>query len=584
MKVKLKSDVSVDNSVEQVLMNRGIKSNLIKSYLSPQSHLMPDYSKLKNIETAIELLNKHVKNKSKIALTVDVDMDGLTSTGIVYKYLVNYIGYDKELIKLIMPKGKIHGILVDRVLNEIESGDLLIVTDAGSSDFKEHKQLHEQGISCIVVDHHLASEEETPAIIVNNQLSPEFENKGLTGSAMAYLFCTAYSDKYELKEPKELLDLAAIGLVADRADFSVDLGAYYMMRSGLKKQNIHSKLLKKVIEKNGNMEEDTDLNATDIGFNVAPIFNSVFRMGKPEEVEQVIHGMCEFDYELYNSRKKIKQSIIEEAYLRAMAVKRRQKKQEDEVMEKIKERIDEKGSDRFKILIVNANGIIEDNGLTGLVAMKLVREYNKPVLLVKQKGELFKGSARNLSNSPIKDLNKFLTDTGKFVCRGHANAFGVEFKLDDALEIQSLIESELISVDFDDVEYEVDFIWSNFVDMNAILDLAEQKDMWCNGIDEPLIYLKNIYMKKSDFNFIGKTGNTLKLQVQGVDCIKFRISEDEKSEIALAEDTVYIDMVCTASVNSYKGRNTPQLLIQDFTIKSAQEKVDSALCLDDLPF
>ncbi|HDK5719968.1 TPA: hypothetical protein PTC14_002260, partial [Staphylococcus pseudintermedius] len=75
MKVKLKSDVSVDNSVEQVLMNRGIKSNLIKSYLSPQSHLMPDYSKLKNIETAIELLNKHVKNKSKIALTIDVDMD-----------------------------------------------------------------------------------------------------------------------------------------------------------------------------------------------------------------------------------------------------------------------------------------------------------------------------------------------------------------------------------------------------------------------------------------------------------------------------------------------------------------------------
>ncbi|MBC8715976.1 hypothetical protein FXW04_12430 [Staphylococcus pseudintermedius] len=142
----------------------------------------------------------------------------------------------------------------------------------------------------------------------------------------------------------------------------------------------------------------------------------------------------------------------------------------------------------------------------------------------------------------------------------------------------------MINVDFDDVEYEVDFIWSNFVDMNAILDLAEQKDMWCNGIDEPLIYLKNIYMKKSDFNFIGKTGNTLKLQVQGVDCIKFRISEDEKSEIALAEDTVYIDMVCTASVNSYKGRNTPQLLIQDFTIKSAQEKVDNALCLDDLPF
>lgn len=585
MKVKLKSEYNSSTSpLHFVLKNRGINEEDIEKYLNPTEDLMPDWTKLDNIEKGIILLKRHVEEGSKIAVIVDSDLDGLTSASIMYKYIVNYLGHNKDNISMIQHETKAHGINLSKTLETLSNGDLLITPDAASSDFKEHKVLHNNGIDVLVIDHHLAPKEETTAIIINNQLSDSFPNKALTGSAMTYLFCLAYSQVNSLRLPYDLQDLSASGMVADRADFSKDVGAYYMMRSGLKKENIKSKMLQKVIEKNNNLEDSRDLNAKDIGFNVAPIFNSVFRMGKPEELEQVIHGMCEFDYTLYNKRKKMDQHIIDEAYLRAQAVKRRQKKQEDEVMEKIIDRINAMESDKHKILIVNSTNIIEDNGLNGLVAMKLVREYKRPVLMVKIVGDELKGSARNLNNSPIESLNDFLTNTGKFDCKGHDNAFGVSFKLEDAMTIQSELDELLKDVNFEDIEYEADFRWSGYVDVDTINELGNNIDLWCNGIDEPLIHIQDKVIQKKNINFIGKTGRTMKLDIQGVDCLKFNVTESQKHEIATSSDLISIDLICTASINSYMGRNTPQLMIEDFEIKNADDHVINHLSIDSLPF
>ncbi|WP_323705920.1 DHH family phosphoesterase [Mammaliicoccus sciuri] len=586
MEVTLKSEyTSSVNPLHFVLKNRGIDEEDIKKIIKPTEELIPNWRKLKNIEEGISLLNRHIEEGNKIAIQNDPDMDGLTSTSVIYKYITQYLKHDNVVV--ISPKGKFHGILLDKTLEVLSKGDLLITPDSGSSDFFEHDELHKHGIDVLVIDHHLAPvKTDTPAVIINNQLSDDFPNKQLTGSAMAYLFCLGYSEGYNLPLPTDLQDLSASGMVADRADFSKDIGAYYMMRTGLKKENIHSKLIKYLIQHNSNLEDSRDMTAKDIGFNVAPLFNSVFRMGKPEELEQVIHGMCEFDYTIFNKRLKKDEHIVAEAYRRASAVKRRQKKQEDEVMEKITERIKDKGSDQHKILIVNSTGIIEDNGLNGLVAMKLVREYKRPVLMVKVVGDKLKGSARNVSNSPIPDLSKFLTDTGKFICRGHANAFGVEFDISVAGTVQDELDNLLLDIDFNDAEYEVDFQWNGYADTDTIYELAENTDIWCNGIDEPLIHVKDYVMQKDDIKFIGKTERTIKFTIQGVDCVKFNISEDEKFKIIEAPDTIAMNIVATAGVNTYMGKNTPQLLIEDFEI-GVGEAVGQALDemdFSDLPF
>ncbi|MGW7862057.1 DHH family phosphoesterase [Staphylococcus xylosus] len=586
MEVKLRGNYHEGtNPLHFILGNRGIKEEDFSKYIKPSKELMPDWKQLDNIEDGFKLLKEHINSSCQIGILVDPDMDGLSSASIMYKFLVKQLEVPKSRIIMIPPQNKMHGIAVNRVLDyKLSKGDLLITPDAASSDFEQHTELKNIGIDTLVIDHHLSKKQFTPAVIINNQLAKDFPNKALTGSSMVYLFCLGYCEYFARELTVQLQDLSAMGLVADRADFSQDVGAYYLMREGLKKEHIDSLMLKKIIEKNSNLEKGSDLNAKDIGFNVAPVINSVFRIGTEEELTQVIHGMCEFDYMTHNKRKKMDIHISEEAYLRAMAVKRRQKKQEDEVIEKIKKRIKEKGSDKYKILIVNSTGIVEQNGLNGLVAMKLAREFGKPVLMVKRVGDKMMGSARNINNSPIEDLNKLLTNTGKFVCKGHANAFGVEFDIEDALDILNIIEAELVNVDFDSVEYEVDFKWENYLDVEVIHNLGLNKDMWCNGIDEPLIFLKNIVVRKENMKLIGKTGNTLKLQIQGVDCVKFFLKEEEKHEIATAPDLMYLDIICTASVNSFRGMNTPQLLIEDYNIKDAKEHIKNNLCEDDLPF
>lgn len=590
MKIKLTNEYNpcIDSPLHFVLKNRGIKEEDIEKVIEPTAELMPDWRNLDHIETGLKLLNKHIEAKSSIGIVTDCDFDGLTSVSAMYKYLKDNVGYDKALLTTIQhERNKAHGIPVKEVRGLEKPINLLIVPDSGSSDFEEMEVLSGLGIDILVIDHHLApKKKDACAVIINNQLSDNFPNKSLTGASMIYLFCKAYSEAYNVKAPDNIMDLAASGMIADRADFSKDLGAYYIMREGLKRNNIHSEMLKHIIEKNSNLSAHRDLTAKDIGFNVAPLFNSVFRMGKPEELEQVVHGMCEYDYTLYNSRKKIEQSIIKEGLLRAEAVKRRQKKQEDEVMSKIMERIEEKGSADNKVLIVNSTNIVSDAGLNGLIAMKLVREYKRPVLMVKIVGDKLKGSARNVNNSPIESLNKLLSSTGIFECAGHDNAFGVSFKMSDALLVNDILNELLKDIKFDSSEYEVDFQWEGNTDNQVIHEIASNSHIWCNGLDEPLIHLKDIKIKKSNIQFIGKSGSTMKVMIDGVSCIKFRMTESELYEISTASEFIKMDLICKASINTFNGLDMPQLLIEDYSIEDYEHISEPSNMLDDsdLPF
>lgn len=502
----------------------------------------------------------------------------------MYKYITQYINYDKEKVNLIDPIGKKHGIAVEKVVDVLDEGDLLIVPDAGSSDFKEQNKLHELGIEVLVIDHHLAEKRETSAIIINNQLSNEFPNKSLTGSAMAYVFCKAYSEVYNLKEPNDLLDLAATGLVADRADFSKDLGAYYLMREGLKMRSINSKFIDMFRIKDKSLA-DRNLSAKDIGFSVAPIVNAVFRMGTPEEVNLLVEGACELDKTVFNTRKKMDISIVESAYLKAKSVKARQKKTEEKVLEAINDRIRLMGANDYKVLLVNSTDIIEDNGINGLVAIKLANEYKKPVLVMKVVGDELKGSARNFNNSPIDSLKDLLESTGKFTCQGHDNAFGVSINIEDAMAIQQELEDLLREVDLNNATHEVDFEWNGYADTDTIITLANNADIWCNGIDEPLIHIKDKVINKDDIRFMGKTGRSIKIDIQGVDCVKFNLHESEIHELTTVDSKfVKLNLVCTATVNNFNGMEKPQLIIKDFTVEAIEGKLNPKLSLDALPF
>ena len=216
MKVKLKGEYhDTTNPLHFVLNNRGVNEEDYDKYIKPTDKIMPDWKLVENKELGFNLLNSHVDSTSKIGIQVDPYMDGMSSAAITYKFLIQQLNNTEDNVVLIPPKGKMHGIIVNRVVvHGLKKGNLLIVPDAGSSDFEQHKELFDLGINTLVIDHHLAPIEETPAIIINNQLSPEFMSKALTGLAMVYLFCVGYCEYFNRNLTVNLEDLSSIGLVA----------------------------------------------------------------------------------------------------------------------------------------------------------------------------------------------------------------------------------------------------------------------------------------------------------------------------------------------------------------------------------
>lgn len=111
---------------------------------------------LDNIEEGYQLLMKHIKNDSNICIIIDPDVDGYTSSAVLWNYLVevfkNQMEYNLNLSYHI-PEGKEHGLqTLMPLLKEKCIYDLIILPDSSSNDYEEHKILKDLGYDILVLD------------------------------------------------------------------------------------------------------------------------------------------------------------------------------------------------------------------------------------------------------------------------------------------------------------------------------------------------------------------------------------------------------------------------------------------------
>ena len=175
------------NPIETILKNRGIED--IERFLNLDESVTNHWNRLKNIDKATSCLLKHIEKNSKIFIQVDGDCDGYTSSAILINYLRRV--FPNINIQWRLHNRKEHGVIINTVPEDV---NLVIVPDAGSNQLKEHQELREKGIDIIVLDHHECDKESEYAIIVNNQLSPDFPNKNLSGAGICYKFIQALDE------------------------------------------------------------------------------------------------------------------------------------------------------------------------------------------------------------------------------------------------------------------------------------------------------------------------------------------------------------------------------------------------------
>ena len=560
MKYKLRGPVNQHNLLEDILMNRGIKN--IDLYKNP----IYDLPKAEDIINLPEMLIKLKKSFNKrILLCVDADTDGYTSASIIYTFLkrtVENINLDYYVHPM-----KTHGITDDLKAKVISGGyEVLIVPDAGSNDIDNSCFLWENGVEILIIDHHEIEAKNDFALVVNNMQGDT--NKAFTGAGMTYIVCKELAKILNIEEPRYLLDLAAIGNIADSAVLtSNELRS--LCKEGL--ANINNNFVKTIMKDKG-LEK---LSISDISWKIAPIINGVCRSGSLEERELLFKALNDIhNGEIYTvvKRKLNKETRKYEQvpfelnfYEYALDILSKCREKQNKALEPILKELDDKINENRQIQIF----VIDKEELrsnTGLVANKMSDRCSQPVLVLWEKEDTYTGSARGNTNI-MKDFKKYCSETGLFsLCQGHDNAFGVIIKKENLLKFTEKINSDRFEQKQDMEEHLVDYIYENG-DINRMhmREVSDNTELWCNGCPEPQFAVLNIPVMKDNVNLY--RGGTLKIYAGGITYMKFfaKAAEKEKFEVGFGNELV-MNAICRFENNTYNGKTTQQAILVDYEV------------------
>ena len=563
----------IDNPKQTILLNRGIEN--WKQYLNLNEDCIHDFNLLKNIDKAVGCFIKHIENKSRIHIIVDSDVDGYTSASMVYRY-IKQLGKDINVTYSLHTK-KQHGISED--IEIPKDCELLIIPDAGSNDIEQCKELTEKGIDVIILDHHICDKQNDFAIVVNNQMC-DYPNKNFCGAGIVYKFLKAVDEELWEDYADKMLDIVALGNISDVMDMRECETRYYV-DLGLSK--IRSKLFKALIEKQSYSMNGV-VNITSVQFYVTPILNSMIRVGSAEDKDLLFRAFIETDEVFKYKKRGETEESDEDIYTRAARLcynaKNRQGKEVQKGVDAIDELIQEKEIYKDKVMFINVSDILGET-LTGLVAIKIAEKYNRPCLLlrrqkVREDGSLYYGgSCRNFDNSPIESLKDFLDSTGTFeFVQGHDNAAGISIPRENVTKSIELCNERLTDVDFQKY-FNVDFdMECDDLSVAFIKAIDEMKDIFGQGIKEPLVHIKNIPIWSENFFVMGKNSNSWKvINDEGYAFVKFNVDVDKDEVLQIYNSNLdreeeyslgSIDVVGTVSINNYNNILTPQIIIKDY--------------------
>ena len=571
------SDNNTSDVIAEVLKNRGVED--YEKYLQLDESVVIPYENLYNINEAVELFIQHFNQKNKIEILVDSDPDGFCSAAMMYSY-IKKLDAEYPVNYILHTRAKSHGLDDDVTISD--DTRLLIIPDAGTNDTEACKDLKDKGIDILILDHHESEEENPYAVIVNNQMSKNYSNKDFCGAGIVYKFLQALDTETWNEFSDDYLDLCALANISDVMDMR-SFETRYLTNIGL--LNITNKCLSAFI-KAQDYSMNGKVNIHNIQWYITPVLNSCIRIGSQEEKELLFKAFIEqdefFEYKKRATKNKPAETIQESIYDRAARLCKNAKSRQDKMKEKGVQAISDivsKLPSNDKIIMVDVTEIL-DSGLTGVVAIKIAEQFNKPCILLKKhydsksKKIVYGGSARNIDHSPIDSFKDIVNKTGVINGKGHANAFGiVDLSLENKEKAISVINDILKDIEYDST-YRVDFILDiDRVSVPLIIKLSEFEDIICQGIDEPMLAIENISLTRDCFEIFGKNEDTISFMFNDIKYIQFKCKEGNQLYDFLQNawdenDSVTFNIVGKPTINEYNGVRTPQVIIKDVNVIS----------------
>ena len=269
----LQMDLKIPHFICSLLLQRGVNSlDKAKFFFRPELDSLHDPYLMKDMEKAVVRINNALSEK--IMILGDYDVDGTTSTSMLYTYF-NHRNY--ELVYYIPDRYKEgYGVSLESIDYAKENDISLIITvDCGIKAVNQVEYANSKGIDIIICDHHLPDTKVPKAYAVLNpkQSDCTYPFKDLCGCGIAYKLITAHNLKSENKlNIRSLLDFVALATVSDMMPL-IDENRV-MVFHGLKEINNNPRLGLRSLLKSSNNKVDE----SKISFNIGPRINAAGRM------------------------------------------------------------------------------------------------------------------------------------------------------------------------------------------------------------------------------------------------------------------------------------------------------------------
>lgn len=590
------------STVENILLNRGIKKSDIQHYLHTTDDDINSYLSFdaEDIAAGLNLVIDAMKNNKSMLVIVDADCDGYTSAALWMNYF--YLAFKNYYsnIHYFIHSGKQHGL--NDCIEEAKNYDVIILPDSSSNNYSYHKILRDLGKQILIMDHHEAEKKSEYAIVINNQLS-DYPNKNLSGVGVTWQICRALDDIFCTSHADGLLDLVALGNMADMMSLK-SIETKHLIWKGFKRENIKNPFIYGMIDKNNfslNKADYKSYNGLDVtpmgaAFFIAPFVNAMVRSGTQEEKEILFKSMLisEAFKEVPSTKRghKIgdKERIVDQALRICTNVKNRQTKAQDNGVAILEKMIQEHNLLKDKVLLFLLEPGQIDKNVAGLVANKIMAKYQRPVCVltkVTKDGVVsYQGSARGYDAGGINNFKDICTESKVIMyAEGHQSAFGlgIPFCYPGAEEVQGEelyifrdYTNEVLKDMSDEPIYTVDYEFNGKEDNESatIIEIAEMNDFWGKDLDRPHVLVK---FKISDARFTVMKSNTLKFTLpNNISIIKFGGTDEEIQELENNLD-IEITAICKCNENEWGGCVSAQLILEDYEIqKIPHRKLDAS--------
>lgn len=462
----------LSHNLRQFLWARGFHNpEDVEKFLFPklQDVIHPD-SLLLDLDEAIKILLKAKEQNQKILIFGDYDVDGATSTALLFQSLRDWGWRVDWFIPHRIEEG--YGISIEAV-NKLKSEkadfDVLISCDCGISSFEGIQALRDWNKKVIVTDHHECPPERVAAHAVLNPKQPAclYPEKNLAGVGVAFLLILGLRRAIGAKDYSlhSQLELVAIGSVCDLAELK---GANrILVKAGLSRlRQTENPGLRALFELAG--LQASSLKSRDLGFLIGPRLNAAGRVGDPALGIRLLLA------DSSNAKERAQTLEVENT---------KRRKIQNENLEQALVEVEKKSESSAVIFHPNFH-----LGVVGLVASRLCERYQKPFAVFAPledehaladfsgQTEILKASLRSPKGFHLaKTLQKISNQNPDLFLSfgGHAQAAGVSLRRENFSDFQKIFEFEISKRSDEEIAVDQDFVLESTQGLDSLLDWLE---------------------------------------------------------------------------------------------------------------